>query len=287
MKRNLRTVQASADTASDTIQREAMVVTPEMAAAWLTRNTRNRHLNRGRVMQLVATIKAGRWRLTHQGIAFDVNGILLDGQHRLMAIVEAGIAVMLEVTFGLPVDTFYSIDSGETRRPGQILGLALGVGFGHREAAFIRALVMICRGGTLQNMHLDGEKLTEEALRHSDALEWAKSLPVGSDGSKRLISPVAAALAFFWPIDKPKIDDLARRLITGADLRQRSPELALRNYLSASRGRQGGAAAAASTILRVASAAQAFIEDAPRARVLESESALEWARRRRKQLGID
>ena len=34
-------------------------------------------------------MKAGHWRLTHQGIAFDPAGVLIDGQHRLWAIVES------------------------------------------------------------------------------------------------------------------------------------------------------------------------------------------------------
>lgn len=58
-------------------------VTPEMAAKWLEGNVLNRPLKQAHVDRLAREMAAGRWRLTHQGIAFDVSGCLIDGQHRL------------------------------------------------------------------------------------------------------------------------------------------------------------------------------------------------------------
>ena len=60
-----------------------MDVTPSQAANWLEGNTHNRPVTQAHVERLAAEMSAGRWRLTHQGIAFSTRGVLLDGQHRL------------------------------------------------------------------------------------------------------------------------------------------------------------------------------------------------------------
>ena len=61
------------------------LVMPEMAREWLTHNTHNRPVSRQTVEQYARDMKAGRWYYTNQGIGFDVNGVMTDGQHRLLA----------------------------------------------------------------------------------------------------------------------------------------------------------------------------------------------------------
>ena len=74
-------------------------VTPNIAREWLKTNESNRTLRPQRVRQYANDMKAGKWNLTGQGITFGKNGNLLDGQHRLHAIILADTAVdMLVVT---------------------------------------------------------------------------------------------------------------------------------------------------------------------------------------------
>lgn len=80
---------------------KVLLVTPDMASNWLTMNKNNRKVLKERVREYAQAMLAGRWSLTHQGIAFDTAGNLLDGQHRLMAIVMAGIPIEMNVTFGV------------------------------------------------------------------------------------------------------------------------------------------------------------------------------------------
>jgi hypothetical protein len=58
-------------------------VTPAMAQQWLKHNDFNRPLNQRLVEKYAGQMRAGNWQRTHQGIAFDSRGIILDGQHRL------------------------------------------------------------------------------------------------------------------------------------------------------------------------------------------------------------
>jgi hypothetical protein len=87
-------------------------VTPASARAMLDANTGNRAIRRAVVAQMARAILAGEWRITHQGIAIAPCGRLLDGQHRLNAIVEAGIPVLMAVARNVPADSFAVIDGG-------------------------------------------------------------------------------------------------------------------------------------------------------------------------------
>jgi hypothetical protein len=57
-------------------------ITPSRAAELLAANTTNRPLSRPVVRGFAEAMRRDEWLVTHQGIAFDVNGVLVDGQHR-------------------------------------------------------------------------------------------------------------------------------------------------------------------------------------------------------------
>lgn len=92
-------------------------VTPAMARMFLKSNTANRPLRFGVVEGFRSLYERGEWKLTHQGIAFDSNGTLIDGQHRLTFIshLPEGTKVPMMVTRGLDTDTFGAIDVGAKR----------------------------------------------------------------------------------------------------------------------------------------------------------------------------
>jgi hypothetical protein len=100
---------------------DVRVVTPAMAEAWLADAGPNRALRRGKVLEYSAAMLAGEWILTHQGLAFDAEGHLLDGFHRLHACLKAGVAFETSVTMGLEASARPVMDIGATRTPGDIL----------------------------------------------------------------------------------------------------------------------------------------------------------------------
>ena len=92
------------------------LVTPAMAGAWLEKNNEgNRNLRKGDVEALRHIIEQGLWEPTHQGIAFYDDETVADGQHRLTAIVQAGVPVWVNVTTGLPRRAIHAIDGGTVR----------------------------------------------------------------------------------------------------------------------------------------------------------------------------
>jgi hypothetical protein len=78
---------------------EIRKIDSRLAATWLTQSKDNRPLRKSHVNYLAREMKEGRWRLTHQGIAFAPDGTLMDGQHRLQAIKEAAIPVYLQISY--------------------------------------------------------------------------------------------------------------------------------------------------------------------------------------------
>ena len=99
-----------------------ITMTPEMAERFLQTNPRNRHIKREKVKKLIDDIKHGEWKLTHQGIAIDEDGKLIDGHHRLTAIVETGIPCEMMVTFNAVESE--KIDIGATRNDKDALYMA-------------------------------------------------------------------------------------------------------------------------------------------------------------------
>lgn len=106
------------------IKTEIKQVTPVWADMVLkSANIDNRSMRQGWVKTLAGVIKRGEWQLTHQGIAFDTDGILIDGQHRLAAIVMSGQTVPVSVTTGLERKAFGAIDVHAKRSIGDLTRL--------------------------------------------------------------------------------------------------------------------------------------------------------------------
>lgn len=92
-----------------------MDITPAQATEFLRLNHANRPIRRSWVDRLTNIIERGEWMLTHQGIAITSDNRLLDGQHRLKAIVASGKTVKMNVAFDCDPETFTVIDGGVRR----------------------------------------------------------------------------------------------------------------------------------------------------------------------------
>ncbi len=92
-------------------------MSPEMAADILhSRNGKNRNLSEELVKRLVSALIADKWTFNGQPIVFDDSGSLIDGQHRLSAIVRAKrSAECLVVTDISDPMAFHTIDDGKKR----------------------------------------------------------------------------------------------------------------------------------------------------------------------------
>lgn len=100
-------------------------ITPELATLMLELNTDNpRTLNKNNLNILKEELLKDRWIPTCQGIGFDTNGLLINGQHELTACVETGVPLLNQlVSFNLPVEARNKIDLGKKRDLSDITGI--------------------------------------------------------------------------------------------------------------------------------------------------------------------
>lgn len=92
-----------------------IIVTPAIASAYLAMNAGNRPLTDSHVLTLSRAMSRGEWVFNGDSIRITKLGNLIDGQHRLSAIVHCGIPQKVMVVAGLDDDAFLTIDCGRTR----------------------------------------------------------------------------------------------------------------------------------------------------------------------------
>ena len=91
-------------------------VTPELALSWLSAKKSNRPIFNFRIRKLAAQMKAGRWQMNHNGIAFAKDGTLLDGLHRLLAVISSGMTVPMMVVVDESVENMDVIDNRNLKK---------------------------------------------------------------------------------------------------------------------------------------------------------------------------
>ena len=189
-------------------------VTPELAADWLKKNDHNRPLSRAAVEVHKRNLVAGNFRTTHQGIGLDSRGRLRDGQHRLQAIVETGLAASMLVTEGLTDSDLQAIDDGRKRTAHDILSMA----YKEPVSAFTTALA---REMFIGGWHLaDGvrrtlpsrQKLVDFYGDHIEAIDYAANkLKLQMSGLR--VSFIGAVLARgYTHVSERKLSQFARAI---------------------------------------------------------------------------
>lgn len=99
-------------------------ITPKMAHHWLAKHNENNRPTREHIAEKYAELmKDGKWHTNSATIAFDFNGNLIDGQHRLEAIFQSGETIESWVIEGLHPGTFRTVDIGSKRTIADMLAI--------------------------------------------------------------------------------------------------------------------------------------------------------------------
>ncbi len=225
------------------LKESQVLVTPEAAQLWLdTKNINNRPVVRSNVLSLIDEILAGRWRSDHpHGIVFDTNGVLIDGQHRLLAIVESKTPVWCKVTTGADPSLKDFIDTGKTRTLADRTSLV-------SDAWLNRNVTQVCRymsAGTTANSTLTSLRSAFYACPES--VVWAAQWLGKSKQRGITRAPVAAALAKLHAVNSEVAEKCAASLLSPDGEVQ--PMRVLRDWLLRSAS-HGGAAVCADVHLR-------------------------------------
>lgn len=119
---------------------EIKAINKEIAQQLLANNFNNRKLNRDHVSELTAFMKDGNFKTSGDPIRIAKNGRLLDGQHRLQAIINSDTTQNLLVVSDLDEEVFDVIDTGKSRGAHDFLHI-MNVTNAHVVAAIIKTVI--------------------------------------------------------------------------------------------------------------------------------------------------
>jgi hypothetical protein len=146
------------------------LISPKIATDWLRRNVSNRSQRPGTVKRYAITMANGKWMLTPEGICFDVSGRLLNGQHRLAAIVQSGVEVEAVVFRGVNSDVFCAFDRGLNRSHADALSIDRRLA----EVARLAASVCLGNSGTVPDFRV-AEMADLLGSNHAELTEFCAS----------------------------------------------------------------------------------------------------------------
>ena len=116
------------------------MIGPEKAIEYLTHNTKNyRRIKQAVVKRYAKSMQMGRWEKNGEPIIFDEDGNLLDGQHRLSAVVKSGCFVVMFVIRGIGRDV--RIFNDNLSRGVKDHACAMGIDLSNAEIAVAGAMV--------------------------------------------------------------------------------------------------------------------------------------------------
>lgn len=192
-------------------------MTPKMAEAWLKKNhPDNRQINPKTVASIAADIEDGNWRVTHQGVCFNADGYLIDGQHRLMAVVSSRTAIDIVVATNPDGQLTDPIDRNRAR------SLSMLTGLNNKQIAAAKVLLGFEQGFQYANP-LSPAQALEAFGRHQaayDSLEFP--------GKDKLFGGVLAALIWAAPVDTARVREFGHKVSTGEMIKKGDPPFALR-----------------------------------------------------------
>lgn len=221
---------------STNMKTEVKKITPEMAQELLQLNKSNRRLKEDVINVYAREMRRGEWKATGEAIKVSKNKRLLDGQHRLHAIVKAGIPVEMLVITGLEDEVFNVLDTGSTRTAADVLSIEK-----------VSNPVLIAAVGRFiinynNNIFSSQENNKKTRPLNRDIQKFVYDNPeimeIANSFSKDLrkfkLLPAATIVGMYYILSKIHINDadaFFNKLITGLDLTDNCPIRVFRERL--------------------------------------------------------
>lgn len=209
-----------------------VLVTPDMARAMLTANTHNRKPRASDITHYGSAMNEGAWLLTHQPIAFDINGVLLDGQQRLGAIIESGKPADVFIMVGMPPESFDVVDTHRKRTSADTL-YVLGETQVHRLAAVCRMVHIYDtdQQGDWRNRVSNHTIASVLAANPQIRQAISRAYPV-SRATRGNFTAISAGVYLLWRAmspEHPRVVEFLDGMETGANMDVSDPRMRLRN----------------------------------------------------------
>jgi hypothetical protein len=217
------------------ITTEVITVSPVLAKNWLSRNIQhNRKVKKSTVAHFAKLMANSLWKLNGEAIKFDANGNLVDGQHRLYACLQAGVAFQTLVVRGLSQQDFYTLDGRGVRRVADFIDSTDRT----TKASIIQALYRYQNGNEVSHSSGNTGAAPIEAMSMYESQR--ELIDLGNRYANRLRDFGAPSVLGFAALyysslspkkDKQKVDRFVDDVCSGIGLNYGDPALTLRERL--------------------------------------------------------
>jgi hypothetical protein len=205
---------------------QQVIMSPEWATQILKDNSHNRKLRANKVAEIAHDIKAGRWMLNPQPIAISSDGWLLDGQHRLSAIIQAKQNVPLMLALNCPPDCFKTIDIGTARTNADFFQIE-GIKNYTKIAPAVRYVISYQQVPDLvwnyASKPLSKTEIHELYLANKTNYDFAVDAAVRSYSRCQQVNPTVLAALIVLAPNKEKAEQYSELLGNGVGLEITSP----------------------------------------------------------------
>lgn len=219
-----------------TVTNPVVEITPKMAESLLQRNHNNRKLRQYKVDQYADAMDRGDWKI-REPLEFDPQGNMLNGQHRLSAVVKVGKPIRMAIATDVHRDEIVVMDTGLSRQASDVLAMD-----GVKDATQVASTAKIIHlWRTLPGMTMlraNSKKLNnqtiEELVRNEPGIIDAVATAKQASKYFNLIPPSAMAAMFYELSNKhgdEKVKEFFQGLTFGIGLEEGDAILALRSVL--------------------------------------------------------
>ena len=212
------------------------LITPSIAKNYLEQNVHNRRISQPVLLRYVSEMINGKWKEdTGELIKISKTGRILEGQHRLQAIVKSNCSIYFHVVFNVDESVFDVLDTGKSRNASDCFTVA-GVKLSNTIPSMIALYSLLEEGkkkGQQLNLTSTNAKLLEQY--HKDADFWqniARNAGHWYTTFAKILPPsfIGGFFAHFYERNPTKAEMFMNQLCTGSDITNQTINM-LRNKL--------------------------------------------------------
>ena len=225
---------------------EVVRMTPEIAKALLARNEGNRNITQRRVKDYAGDMIAGRWKgLNGTTIVVSRCGYINDGQHRLLALIDADARIPMLSVWGVERESRTTLDQNKARTSGDYLtmsGLSHGTGIAAAASILYGYRNKIMGDGKFRDAISSGKRPTKAAL-HEFTIEnieqITRAFKLCDVKPARILGKASRLAAAFCILEDAAgfadASDFMGRIIEGENMRKNEPAYVVRQKLLSER----------------------------------------------------
>lgn len=222
----------------ETQKTDKILVTPYLASKLLEKNINNRRVSQAVVNSYADEMLNGNWREdTYEFIKMSEDGFLLDGQHRLLAVIKSQKSINFQFAYGLLNNIFPILDTGSNRSSRDVFSIKK-IDNANVISSCIKSYIVNKRGfGRTHDSNLRLRITNTNILEEYEARPefWQEVATFGLKGYRNFAhvlstTSIGSFYAYFYDFSPEQSREFISQLCTGENV-VNSTIITLRNLL--------------------------------------------------------